>query len=66
LRQERAREGQVVLRAVPQRRDLAARFEGKLAEHVAFEERTLFPAAQEQVGCDRMAALRDELSRRRL
>ncbi len=34
----------------------------KLAEHAAFEERTLLPAAQETLGCDRLAALADELA----
>lgn len=43
------------------RGDLAASFAHKLAEHLAFEERTLFPAAQEQIGCDRLAALGGEL-----
>ncbi len=33
----------------------------KLAEHVAFEERTLFPALQETLGCDRVAALATEM-----
>ncbi len=33
----------------------------KLAEHAAFEERTLLPVAQETLGCDRLAALADEL-----
>lgn len=35
----------------------------KLAEHVAFEERTLFPALQETLGCDRLAALSTEMAR---
>jgi len=34
----------------------------KLAEHAAFEERTLLPAAQEALGCDRLAALAGELA----
>lgn len=46
-----------------ERRAAAERFERKLAEHVAFEERTVFPATQEQLGCDRLAALRGELDR---
>ncbi len=33
----------------------------KLQEHVAFEERTLFPAIQEELGCGRLAALASEL-----
>jgi hypothetical protein len=43
------------------REELAARLERRLAEHVAFEERTLFAAAQEQLGTARLAALGDEL-----
>jgi iron-sulfur cluster repair protein YtfE (RIC family) len=35
----------------------------KLEEHVAFEERTLFPALQETLGCHRLAALDGELAR---
>ena len=46
----------------PGRREVAARLGKKLAEHVAFEERTLFPAVQETLGCDRLAALGDELT----
>src|SRR5512137_3160423 len=38
-----------------------AALERKLAEHVDFEERTLFPALQEALGCDRIAALASEL-----
>jgi iron-sulfur cluster repair protein YtfE (RIC family) len=40
-----------------------AAFEGKLAEHAEFEERTLFPALQEKLGCDRLAALAPEITR---
>jgi hypothetical protein len=46
----------------PQRREVAARLGKKLAEHVAFEERTLFPSVQEALGCDRLAALGGELT----
>ncbi len=38
----------------------------KLAEHAAFEERTLLPAAQESLGCDRLAALGGELAAHRI
>jgi hypothetical protein len=41
----------------------AEALERKLAEHAAFEERTLFPALQEALGCDRIAALEIELVR---
>ena len=34
----------------------------KLAEHFTFEERTLLPALQETLGCDRLAELQGELS----
>ena len=44
-------------------RDAAcAALERKLAEHAAFEERALFPAIQETLGCDRVAALAAELA----
>ena len=43
-------------------REVAARLGRKLLEHLAFEERTLFPAVQETLGCDRLAALGSELS----
>ena len=46
----------------PGRRDVAARLGEKLAEHLAFEERTLLPAVQEALGCDRLAALGCELT----
>jgi hypothetical protein len=45
--------------------EAAARLRAKLAEHLAFEERTLFPAVQEALGCDRLAALAPELGRER-
>jgi iron-sulfur cluster repair protein YtfE (RIC family) len=35
--------------------------EQKLVEHARFEEKTLFPALQESLGCDRVAALETEL-----
>lgn len=38
--------------------------ERKLAEHAAFEERTLFPVLQETLGCDRLAALAPEMRKR--
>jgi hypothetical protein len=41
----------------------AARLRARLAEHLAFEERTLFPALQDALGCDRLAALAPELGR---
>jgi hemerythrin-like domain-containing protein len=41
-----------------------AAFEGKLAEHAEFEERTVFPALQETLGCDRLAALAPEMTRK--
>lgn len=40
---------------------VAARLRARLGEHLAFEERTLFPTAQEQLGTDRLAALGAEL-----
>jgi iron-sulfur cluster repair protein YtfE (RIC family) len=40
----------------------AAAFAEKLADHLAFEERTLLPALQETLGCDRLAELQGELS----
>lgn len=40
---------------------VAARLLTRLGEHLAFEERTLFTAAQEQLGTDRLAALGAEL-----
>jgi iron-sulfur cluster repair protein YtfE (RIC family) len=44
-------------------RDAAcALLERRLAEHTAFEERTLFPALQETLGCDHVAALATELT----
>ena len=51
------------LRSAPPARhgELAAALEEKLAEHLAFEERSLFPALQEELGCDRLAALGGEL-----
>jgi hypothetical protein len=48
----------------PERREVAARLGKKVAEHLAFEERTLFPAVQEALGCDRLAALGCELTLR--
>lgn len=48
----------------PEGREAAARLGERLAEHVAFEERTLFPALQETLGCDRLAALGVELTKR--
>ncbi len=38
----------------------AAALARKLAEHVEFEERTLFPTLQETLGCDRLAGLSAE------
>jgi hemerythrin HHE cation binding domain-containing protein len=46
----------------PGRREVAAKLGRKLLEHLAFEERTLFPAVQEALGCDRLAALGYELT----
>ena len=45
----------------PERREVAARLARRLAEHVAFEERTLFAAAQAELGSERLAALGREL-----
>lgn len=45
----------------PEARSLAERLAARLVEHVAFEERTLFPVAQEQLGTERLAALGAEL-----
>jgi hypothetical protein len=42
-----------------------AELERKLAEHTAFEERTLFPALQEALGCDRLAALAPEITKQK-
>jgi hypothetical protein len=39
-----------------------AAFAGKLAEHLDFEERTLLPALQQTLGCDRLAELQGELT----
>jgi len=44
-------------------RDAArAQLERRLAEHAEFEERTLFPALQETLGCDHLAALGAEIA----
>jgi hypothetical protein len=53
------------LRCAPGRERSAAieALERKLIEHAAFEERTLLPAVQETLGCDRLAALAGELTR---
>lgn len=40
----------------------AAALAGKLAEHLQFEERTLLPALQQALGCDRLAELQGELT----
>jgi hypothetical protein len=40
----------------------AAALAGKLAEHIHFEERTLLPALQETLGCDRLGELQGELT----
>jgi hypothetical protein len=40
----------------------AAALTERLAEHFEFEERTLLPALQETLGCDRLAELQGELS----
>ncbi len=40
----------------------AAALSGKLAEHFQFEERTLLPALQQALGCDRLAELQGELT----
>jgi len=39
----------------------AAALAGRLVEHLQFEERTLLPALQQTLGCDRLAALQPEL-----
>ena len=54
------------LREAPpaERRALAAGFAARLSVHLAFEERTLFPALQENLGCDRLAELGGELAGR--
>jgi iron-sulfur cluster repair protein YtfE (RIC family) len=44
-------------------RALVTALEERLGEHLAFEERTLFPAVQETLGCDRLAALGGELTK---
>ena len=44
------------------RRGASARLARKLEEHVRFEESTLFPAIQETLGCDLIAALGRELT----
>jgi iron-sulfur cluster repair protein YtfE (RIC family) len=41
----------------------AERLVRRLEEHVAFEERTLFPALQDTLGCTRLAALAREIAR---
>jgi iron-sulfur cluster repair protein YtfE (RIC family) len=46
----------------PARPAAAASFARKLDEHLAFEERTLFPSLQETIGCDRIAALAAEIT----
>jgi hemerythrin-like domain-containing protein len=46
----------------PERGEAADRLAHKLVEHLEFEEKTLFPAAQESLGCDRLAALARELA----
>lgn len=51
------------LRAAPgPARAAAAGLARKLEEHVAFEERTLFPALQETLGCVRLAGLANEMA----
>ncbi|HET6923948.1 MAG TPA: hemerythrin domain-containing protein [Anaeromyxobacteraceae bacterium] len=47
--------------AAPHRGAAADGLARKLAEHVGFEEHTLFPALQETLGCDRLAALSSEI-----
>ncbi len=49
--------------AGPGRGGVADGLARKLAEHVAFEERTLFPALQETLGCGRVAELASEMTR---
>jgi hypothetical protein len=44
------------------RRALAATLAGKLTDHLTFGERTLLPALQQALGCDRLAELGDELA----
>jgi len=39
-----------------------ASFAEKLAQHLEFERRTLFPALQATLGCDRLAALAGEIA----
>jgi hypothetical protein len=46
----------------PARGEGADRLARKLAEHLEFEEQTLFPAVQESLGCERLAALARELA----
>ncbi len=46
----------------PARSAAAAALVRKLEEHVAFEERTLFPALQDALGCARLAGLADEMA----
>jgi iron-sulfur cluster repair protein YtfE (RIC family) len=46
----------------PQRAAALASLEQKLAEHAQFEERTLFPALQETLGCDRLAGLAADIA----
>ena len=41
---------------------LLLEFTGKLAEHAAFEERTLFPILQENLGTARLAGFESELA----
>jgi iron-sulfur cluster repair protein YtfE (RIC family) len=43
------------------RLEAAVRLAAKLGEHAAFEERTLFPALQEALGCAHLARLDGEL-----
>jgi hypothetical protein len=45
-----------------ERGELAARLARRLAEHVAFEERTLFAAAQAELGSARLAEIGGELT----
>jgi hypothetical protein len=49
------------LAAGPARAAAADAFLGTLSEHVDFEERTLLPALQETLGCERLASLEGEL-----
>ncbi len=44
------------------RGEALAAMERKLAAHARFEEATLFPAIQEALGCDRVAALAPDLT----